>query len=46
MKRFYFFIMTFVGLVVTSCEMFDAETKYYVKYEVEAVEGTDVSEFH
>ena len=46
MKRLYFFIMALVGLAVTSCEMFDTETKYYVKYEVEAVEGTDVSEFH
>ena len=46
MKRFYLFIMAIVGLALTSCEMFDTETKYYVKYEVEAVEGTDISEYH
>ena len=36
--------MAIVGLALTSCEMFDTETKYYVKYEVEAVEGTDISD--
>ena len=38
--------MAIIGLALTSCEMFDTETKYYVKYEVEAVEGTDISEYH
>ena len=38
--------MAIVGLALISCEMLDTETKYYVKDEVVAVEGTDVSEYH
>ena len=46
MKRIYLYILALISLAVASCEMIDQETKYYVKYEVEAVDGTDVSEYH
>lgn len=35
-----------IGIALSSCNKTDTETKYYVKYEVEAVDGTNISEYH
>ena len=46
MKRIYLFLLALIGIALSSCNKTDTETKYYVKYEVEAVDGTNISEYH
>ena len=43
MKRIYLFLLALIGIALSSCNKTDTETKYYVKYEVEAVDGTNIS---
>lgn len=46
MKRIYLFLLALIGIALYSYNKTDTETKYYVKYEVEAVDGTNISEYH